>query len=49
MAALGFDKTDTEGMFTNGRYEVWDVVPRNVLVDNEGDIFVVDAEIKQID
>ena len=48
MAALGFDKTATEGRFSNGTYEVWDLVPRNVLVDNEGDIFVVDAEIKQI-
>ena len=48
MAALGFEKTTNEGHFTNGRYEVWDVVPRNALVDAEGDIFVVDAEIKCI-
>ena len=48
MAALGFEKTTNEGRFTNGRYEVWDVVPRNALVDAEGDIFVVDAEIKEI-
>ena len=27
---------------------VWDVVPRNVLVDSEGDIYVVDAEIRHI-
>jgi hypothetical protein len=27
-------------------YEVWDLVPRNVLKDNDGDIYVVDAEIK---
>ena len=32
----------------NDTYEVWDLVPRNVLVDDEGDIFVVDAEIKHI-
>ena len=32
----------------NDNYEVWDLLPRNVLVDEEGDIFVVDAEIKQI-
>ena len=48
MAALGFEKSTNEGRFTNGRYEVWDVVPRNALVDAEGDIFVVDAEIKEI-
>lgn len=48
MAALGFEKTAQEGRFRNGQYEVWDVVPRNVLVDEEGDIFVVDAEIKNI-
>ena len=48
MAALGFEKTAQDGRFRNGQYEVWDVVPRNVLVDNEGDIYVVDAEIKPI-
>jgi len=46
MAALGFEKTNEDGRFKNNRYEVWDLVPRNVLVDNEGDIFVIDAEIK---
>ena len=48
MAALGFKKTATEGRYSNNTYEVWDLVPRNVLVDAEGDIFVVDAEIKHI-
>ncbi len=48
MAALGFENTTQEGHFSNGAYEVWDLVPRNVLVDDEGDIFVVDAEIKHI-
>ena len=48
MAALGFEKTFEEGRFTNGDYEVWDLLPRNVLVDNEGDVFVVDAEIKRL-
>ena len=48
MAALGFEKTSSEGRFSNKTYEVWDLVPRNVLVDVEGDIFVVDAEIKYI-
>jgi len=49
MAALDFEKTAQEGCYRNGQYEVWDLVPRNVLIDNEGDIFVVDAEIKQVD
>ena len=48
MAALGFNRGETVGRFTNNTYEVWDLVPRNVLVDAEGDIFVVDAEIKQV-
>ena len=44
MCALGFKK-EAEGRFVNQRYLVWDLVPRNVLVDEDGDIFVVDAEI----
>ncbi|MBQ4441199.1 MAG: hypothetical protein II899_03725 [Bacteroidales bacterium] len=48
MATLGFEKTIEEGHFTNEDYEAWDLLPRNVLVDNEGDIFVVDAEIKRL-
>nr|WP_255777128.1 hypothetical protein [Prevotella sp. E13-17] len=35
MAALGFEKTSTEGRFKNATYEVWDLLPRNVLVDSE--------------
>jgi hypothetical protein len=46
MAALGFEKTNEDGRFKNNRYEVWDLVPRNDIVDDEGDIFVIDAEIK---
>ena len=46
MAALGFYKIDCEGHFSNERYEVWDLVPRNVLKDAEGDLFVIDAEIR---
>lgn len=48
MAALGFEKIGEEGHFTNGEFEVWDLLPRNVLVDDEGDIYVVDAEIKRL-
>ena len=47
MVAIGFTKTKQEGRFFNKDFEVWDVVPRNVLVDAEGDIFIIDAEIKR--
>ena len=33
-----------EGRYTNGTYLVWDVIPRNVLVDADGDMYVIDAE-----
>lgn len=46
MAAIGFLKLNEKGRFSNDVYEVWDVVPRNVLKDEEGDIYIVDAEIK---
>ena len=49
MSAIGFMKEDTEGRFTNGDYVVWDLVPRNVLIDADGDVYVVDAEIKKAD
>ena len=48
MAALGFEKKDKVGHFFNDTYEVWDILPRNVLVDQEGDIYVVDAEIRLV-
>ena len=47
MAAIGFAKGDAIGEYTNDAYIVWDVLPRNVLVDADGDMFVVDAEIKR--
>lgn len=48
MAAIGFHSTGQKGGFSNGSYEVWDLVPRNVLKDKDGDLFVIDAEIKRI-
>ncbi|MCR5504717.1 MAG: hypothetical protein K6E94_04030, partial [Elusimicrobiaceae bacterium] len=48
MAAIGFNRNNSVGHYSNGCYLVWDVIPRNVLVDRDGDIFVVDAEIKRI-
>jgi len=47
MAALGFNREEIVGRYTNGTYTVWDLIPRNVLRDRDGDIFVVDAEIKR--
>ena len=47
ISALGFTKESEEGRYSNGTYLVWDVVPRNVLVDADGDMYVVDAEIKK--
>ena len=49
MSAIGFTKENIEGRFTNGDYVVWDLVPRNVLIDADGDMYVVDAEIKKAD
>ena len=47
MSALGFVKDGSEaGRFSNNQYFVWDVVPRNVLVDKDGDMYVIDAEIR---
>ena len=33
------------GNACDGEYMVWDVVPRNVLVDKDGDMYIIDAEI----
>ncbi len=48
MAAIGFTKLNNEGRYANAEFEVWDLVPRNVLKDRSGDIYVVDAEIKNL-
>ena len=47
MAAIGFAKQNDECRYANGEFEVWDLVPRNVLKDKDGDIFIIDAEISQ--
>lgn len=43
----GFEPTGKEGEFTNGAYVVGDVRPRNVLVREDGGIFVIDADVKR--
>ena len=45
MAALGFERDGETGRFKNESFRVWDVAPRNVLVDKDGDMYVIDAEI----
>ncbi|MBR1689086.1 MAG: hypothetical protein IJ710_11285 [Prevotella sp.] len=47
MAAIGFNRQEQAGRYANETYIVWDLIPRNVLRDHDGDIFVVDAEIKR--
>jgi hypothetical protein len=47
MAVLGFNREETVGRYSNAFYTVEDLIPRNVLHDQDGDIFVVDAEIKR--
>ena len=47
MAAIGFMKTKVDGCFENPQFIVWDIVPRNVLKDKDGDIYIIDAEIKR--
>ena len=47
MSAWGFKKENDRGRCSNGTYVVWDVLPRNVLVDADGDIYVIGAEIKR--
>lgn len=47
MSALDFEKVD-EATFTNGVIVVSDLYPRNVLKDNDGDLYVVDAEFKKV-
>ena len=46
MAAIGFTKLNNEGRYANADFEVWDLVPKNVLKDRGDDIFIIDAEIK---
>lgn len=44
MAAIGFDKLDV-GKYEDNNIVVWDVLPKNVLKDETGDVFVIDVEI----
>lgn len=46
MLALNFSKV-SEWTYTNGKILISDLKPKNVLRDEEGDLYVIDAEIKQ--
>ena len=43
MSALDFTKENDEGRYSNSSYVLWEVVPRNVLADADGDMYVIDA------
>ena len=45
--AIGSCNDNGVGHYFNSSFIVWDLIPRNVLSDKDGDIFVVDAEIKR--
>jgi hypothetical protein len=47
MNKLGFEKTG-DYKYKRGDVEVWDVRPRNVLKDKQGNIYVIDAEFKTV-
>lgn len=44
MAALGFEK-ESIGKFYNRNFKLSDVLPKNVLKDESGDVYVIDVEI----
>ena len=48
MAALGFDKTGI-GRFKNERFVLFDLLPKNALKDETGDVYVIDAEISLVE
>ena len=45
MAALGFERLG-DGRYTNRKYMLKDILPKNVLKDEYGDFFAIDAEIE---
>ncbi|MBS9774879.1 MAG: RNB domain-containing ribonuclease [Tenacibaculum sp.] len=47
MESLGFKQTTSES-YVNDDFLVFDLYPRNVLKDNDGDIYVIDSEVKLI-
>lgn len=48
MAALGFAKTGI-GRFRNEQFVLFDLLPKNALKDESGDVYVIDAEISLVE
>lgn len=49
MKTLGFSSVEEKrGGWQNGIFLVWDMLPKNVLCDADGDIFVIDAEFERL-
>jgi len=46
MLSIGFEKI-TKSKYTNGDVTVSDLLPRNVLVDSDGDVYVIDDNVKK--
>lgn len=47
MLSLGFLQKD-DWTYQNADVEITDLKPKNVLVDVDGDLYVIDAEIKYL-
>ena len=45
MQHLGFNKEMDEGYFANGDYDIFDAVPNNVLMGDDGHLFFIDTII----
>jgi hypothetical protein len=48
LSSVGFHKTtisDGEKGWTNGKYELWDAEPRNVLKDKNGNLYFIDTVV----
>ena len=45
MQRLGFQKGLDEGYFTNNDYDIFDAVPNNVLIGEDGHLFFIDTII----
>lgn len=48
MSSMDFFPTGDEGKFSNGDIMLWDIHPKNVLVGDDGTMFVIDAEIDKV-
>ena len=49
MLRLGFHKEEDEGYFTNNEYDIFDAVPNNVLMGDDGHLYFIDTIIFKSD